>query len=261
MTDSLLVDRVGRVAVLTLNRPEARNAIDPELAAALERAWRELNADDEVWAVVLTGSGDKAFSAGADLKKTMPPAHSPIAGMLGAAPAPPDMLPPLEFDKPILCALNGVAVGGGFELALACDIQIAAPEVRMGLTETKVGSIPGAGGTQRLPRRVPMGVAQRMLMTGELMDAESALRYGLVTELVEAPRLRERAIEIATQICGNAPLAVRAARKAAYASELLPLDRGLELERMLFGLIRDTEDRIEGRKAFAEKRAPRFTAR
>jgi E-phenylitaconyl-CoA hydratase len=255
----LIEEHVGHVAVLTLNRPDSMNAINPELGAALSDAWGRLLRDDETWVVVLTGAGDRAFSAGADLKTPVP--ETSFAGTFLGGAGPRAVTVPTNYLKPVICAANGLAYGGGLELLLSTDIQIATPDARFCLPEAKVGSIPGAGGTQRLPRALPPGIARRMALTGEPIDADTALRLGLVSELVPREVLRERAIEIAEKICANAPLAVRAIKKAVDAADQHSLDDGLAVEQLLWGSLRDSEDRLEGRTAFAEKRSPAYRAR
>ncbi|MGW5239225.1 enoyl-CoA hydratase/isomerase family protein [Monashia sp. NPDC004114] len=259
--DPLLVDQQGATLVLTLNRPEAMNAIDPDMAVALRAAWRRASDDDEIRVVILTGAGERAFCAGADLKRTPPPPRSFAQTHLNREVTVTAVTPPADFVKPVVAAVNGIAVGGGFELVLATDIQIAATSARFGLTEARIGSLPGAGGTQRLARRVPMGIAQRWLLTGEVFGADTALRYGLVSELVDGDQLLPRAVEIAESVAANAPLAVRAGKRALYAAQDQSLAQGLEYEQLLWGVLRDTEDRLEGRAAFAEKRPPRYEGR
>ncbi len=164
-------------------------------------------------------------------------------------------------DKPIICAINGYALGVGLELALACDIRIAVETARFGLPEVRVGSIPGAGGTQRLPRMVGMGDALLMLLTGDHIDSAEALRIGLINRVVPADRLMEEAVGIAGRIAANAPLSVRAVRRLALQGTDLPLEAAIRAERHVWGLLRDTEDRIEGRRAFQQKRKPVYHGR
>lgn len=255
----LLEEHVGHVAVLTLNRPESMNAINPYLGAALADAWERLLRDEETWVIVITGAGDRAFSAGADLKTPVP--EQSFAGTFLGSNGVRAVTVPTNYLKPVICAANGLAYGGGLEILLSTDIQIAASGARFCLPEAKVGSIPGAGGTQRIGRVLPPGVARRMALTGEAIDAETALRFGLVSELVDRDRLRDRALEIAEEICANAPLAVRAIKKAVDAADQLSLDDGLAVEALLWGSLRDSEDRLEGRTAFSEKRPPVYRAR
>ncbi|WP_048645170.1 enoyl-CoA hydratase/isomerase family protein [Nitratireductor soli] len=249
----------GNVATVTLDRPDAMNAIDPETEIALLDCWRRIDGDGDIRAAVLTGAGAKAFSAGADLKKTMPPAESYAAKAFG--PGDHSFVSGLATDKPLICAINGYALGGGLELALACDIRLAAPHARFGLPEVRVGTIPGAGGTQRLPRMVGASDAMLMLLTGDMIDAAEALRLGLISRIVPAEDLVAEAQALARRIADNAPLSVRAIKRLVKEGGALPLDEAMRLERLVWGLLRDTDDRIEGRRAFQEKRAPHYVGR
>lgn len=246
-----------RIATITISRPEAMNSLDPETLQALNVAFQEANADEEVRAVVLTGEGNAAFCTGSDLKKTMPPKESfaeltfgrisryyPFAGV--------------DIDKPIICAINGYALAGGMELALACDIRIASSNAKFGQSEVRVGSIPAAAGTQRLPRTVGMSDAMLMMLTGDTIDATEALRIGLVSRVVPQAELMDLAMSIARRIVENAPLSVRAIKKLVRDGAEMPLSVAIQSEQYVLGLIRDTHDRIEGRKAFQEKRKPQF---
>ena len=253
----LIYEKKGRIAYLTLNRPEAMNAIDPETQVELENAWKDFTSDPDVWVAILTGAGDRAFCTGSDLKKTMPPKESFAQITLGPTKSR-ALLPPLDNWKPIICAVNGYAVGGGLELALACDIIIGSENSQYGLSEVRVGSMPGIGGTQRLPRRIPLGAALKMLLTGQRIDAQEAYRLGLIQEVVPLDKLMETAEKYAQMICENAPLSVRAVKMAVYQGLEMPLEKALDFENLCWGMLRDTKDRIEGRKAFAEKRKPEF---
>lgn len=250
---SLDIQTDGMVARLTLNRPEKRNAIDPATYDALAQALSGFDANGDIRVVVLTGAGT-AFCTGSDLS---------VPSAIAAPPAQRRRLvaPVESFDKPIVAAINGVAVGGGLEIALACDIRIAATTARFGLTEVKIGSLPGSGGTQRLPLAVAPALAAQMIMTGELIPAERALSTGLVSELCEPDRLVERAMAIAAAIAGNAPLSIKAAKRALRAATDDRIRAGLELERTLFNELAQTEDREEGRRAFRERRTPQFKGR
>ena len=243
----------GHIATITLNRPEAMNALDPETTATLDGLWRKIREDDQVRVVVVTGAGDRAFCAGADLKKTMPPAESFAQLTFGKDAGGGKRL---TTDKPIIAAINGLALGGGLELAMTCDLRIAVDSARLGLTEVRIGSIPGAGGTQRLPRLVGLTNALMMLMTAEPISADEALRIGLVNRIVPRERLMDEVYAIAEQIAGNAPLAVRAVKRLAHQGLNTTLEAGLEAERFTMGVLRDSKDRIEGRRAFQEKRKP-----
>ena len=249
------------IAVVTLNRPEALNSLDPETRQELHDTFAGIGADPAVRVVILTGTGPKAFCTGSDLKKTMPGPDSFAAQLYGGGGAPLSSVAALAIEQPVICAINGLAIAGGLELALAADIRIAVDTARFGLSEVRVGSIPGGGGTQRLPRAVGMANAMQMLLTGRPVDAAEALRIGLVSEIHPAEALMPRAREIAADIAANAPLSVRAVKRLVRTGAGLPLDEAIEMERLAFGVLRDTEDRIEGRRAFAEKRPAAFKGR
>ena len=249
-----------RVAIVTLNRPEAMNSIDPESNEQLLAIWDEVSSDEGIRVLVLTGTGERAFCTGADLKKTMPPADS-AARQVFRAGTRHSNFGTLQTDKPVIAAINGYALGGGLELALLADIRICSDNAQFGLPEVRVGSIPGAGGTQRLIRAVGQSDAMWMLLTGERIDANEALRIGLVSKVVPFSALQETAINLARAMAVNAPLAMTAAKRLAMTGRELPLAGGLELERQAFGVLRDSEDRLEGRRAFADKRAPVFRGR
>lgn len=248
------------VAIVTLNRPEAMNSIDPESNEQLLAIWDQVSSDEEIRVVVLTGAGERAFCTGADLKKTMPPADS-AARQVFRAGTRHSNFGTLQTDKPVIAAINGYALGGGLELALLADIRICSENAQFGLPEVRVGSIPGAGGTQRLIRAVGQSDAMWMLLTGERIDANEALRIGLVSKVVPLAALQETAVNLARAMAANAPLAMTAAKRLAMTGRELPLAGGLELERQAFGVLRDSEDRLEGRRAFADKRAPVFRGR
>ena len=247
----------GHVAYITLNRPDAMNALDPESWKELHESFRKVKADPEIRVAVLTGAGDRAFCTGSDLKKTMPPKTSFASNYFEEE----NLLAPMEMWKPIVCAINGYAIGGGLEMALACDIRIASDNATFGLSEVKVGSLPGLGGTQRLIRAIPKAVAMRMMLTGDRINAEEAHRLGLISDVVPAEKLMDTAKAIAEKIAANAPLSVKAAKQAVVIGSDLPLKQASALEYLLWGILRDSEDRIEGRKAFAEKRPPAYKGR
>ena len=248
------------IVVVRLDRPEAMNAIDPETRTKLRETWQRIAADDEIRVAILTGAGDRAFCAGVDLKKTLPPAESFASEAFGVQGAP-SLIEGLDMDVPVIAAVNGVALGGGFELVLACDIAIASDNARFGLTEVKIGSLPGAGGTQRLPRAISRSDAMLMLLTGDIVDAEEALRSGIVSRVYSQDVLMDEAMAIARRIAANAPLSVRAVKRLVRLGGDVPLATGFQVERFAFGLLRNSEDRIEGRRAFAEKRKPEFKGR
>jgi len=248
------------VATLTLNRPEAMNSIDPEMREQLHAAWKRIKEDDDIRVVILTGAGEKAFCTGSDLKKTMPPKESFAELTFGRAYSD-HLLAGLDTDKPLICAVNGYAMGGGMELALACDIRVASDNAVFALSEVRIGSIPGAGGTQRLPRAIGSSNAMLMLLTGDRVDAAEAMRIGLVSKVVSREQLLPAAQEIARRIAQNAPLSVRSIKRLVVSGADMPLPAALDNERYVFGLLRDTEDRIEGRRAFHEKRSPVYQGR
>ncbi|RYE08256.1 MAG: hypothetical protein EOP22_14430 [Hyphomicrobiales bacterium] len=240
------------VAEVLLNRPDKRNAISDEMRAELAEAFKALAADDAVRCVILTGAGT-VFCAGVDLG----------SGNAATNPAErPRVSAPLDdFGKPVIAALNGSAIGGGLELALACDIRLSSNTAIFSLPEVKIGSLPGSGGTQRLARVVGIGRASEMLLTGAPIDAAQALTIGLVTRVCEPDELLAAAREMAGIIARNAPLSIRAAKQALGRSLDVELGEGLRYERELFLGLAQTEDRQEGRAAFREKRTPSFKGR
>jgi E-phenylitaconyl-CoA hydratase len=261
---NVLTERRGRVTLITLNRPEALNALNAPLRRELRDALVAFRDDPDAWVAVLTGAGDRAFSAGADLKEMSAGRQAeqdPAWADPFWAPEGPALTRGLAVWKPIIAAINGYCLAGGLELALACDLRIAAAHARFGLTEVSRGIIPGGGGTQRLPRLVPFGIALQLMLTGEHIDAAEAYRIGLVNKVVPAERLMAEAEALAEQICRNAPLAARAIKEAAYRGVNVPLEEGLRIEAMLARIVRTTEDSREGPRAFAEKRPAAFKGR
>jgi enoyl-CoA hydratase/carnithine racemase len=248
------------VVIITIDRPEAMNALDPAHNRALSDAFERFGREDSARVAVLTGAGNAAFSAGADLRKLIPPFRDAVR----AGDSPPWVLGGItdkEINKPTIAAVNGHALAGGLELALACDIRIASVNATFGLAETKWGLIPGAGGTQRLPRAVPLGPAMEMILTGEPIDADQALRWGLVNRVLPSDRLLPEAITLASTVAARGPLAVRVARAAVLEGLGCTLADGLGLEREYFLDVMRTDDAVEGARAFAEKRPPQFEGR
>jgi enoyl-CoA hydratase/carnithine racemase len=252
----LLVDRDGAVAVVTINRPDKRNALNSETMDELRRAVLALRHDDGVRAVVITGAGDKAFIAGADINELA--VQTPVGGREHARRGQ-HVLDLIEtMGKPVIAAINGAALGGGCELAMACTIRIAADTARLGQPEINLGLIPGYAGSQRLPRLVGKGRALELLLTGEAITAGEAHRIGLVNRVVPAAELMTEAKRLAAALADRAPVAAR------YIIDAV--NRGLEMstaeaelyEATLFGLVSTTEDMREGTKAFLEKRKPAF---
>jgi E-phenylitaconyl-CoA hydratase len=250
----------GRVATITINRPEAMNALNSAVRGGLNEAFSRFRDDPELWVAILTGAGDRAFSAGADLVEMSRRRQGDFQDAFWE-PGLPGINRGLDAGKPVIAAINGYCLAGGLELALACDIRIAAEHAQFGLMEVTRGIIPGGGGTQRLPRLVPLGAALELLYTGERISAAEAVRLGLVNRVVPAAGLLQEARELADRINQNAPLAVRAVREAALRGIELPLDQGLRIEAFLSRIIRDTDDSREGPRAFAEKRPPKFQGR
>ncbi|MBI4186804.1 MAG: enoyl-CoA hydratase/isomerase family protein [Chloroflexi bacterium] len=250
--------REGRIAIFTLNRPEAMNAMNVQAWRELSEAMVKFRDDPEAWVGIITGAGEKAFCAGADIKDLLPflrehrdtPWLMPATHMRG-----------LEIWKPLIAAINGVALGGGLEIVLACDIRIAAENARLGVPEVNLGIIPGWGGTQRLPRMIPWCKAAELLFTGKPVDAQEAYRIGLVNKVVPLAELMTTARAWAEAICQPAPLAVRAAKEAMVRGTSMSLDEGLKLEHDLETALLSTEDFIEGTRAFVEKRKPGFKAK
>jgi len=259
LSEPVLVERKGNVALVTLNRPEAMNAINTEMAQSLSRVFSELDSDDETRVIVLTGAGEKAFSAGADLKER-------VGLSLQGLEAQRRMLVK-AFDavgsarKPVIAAVNGYALGGGFELALLCDFIIAGDHAKLGLPEVKRGIIPGGGGTQTLPRLVGKAVAKQMIFTGEPIDAQEAFRLGIVVKVVPGSKVVDEALEMAEVIARNAPLAVIQAKRAIDVGVEIDLQSGRAFELEAYNVCLRSEDREEGLRAFAEGRAPAFKGR
>jgi enoyl-CoA hydratase/carnithine racemase len=250
----------GAVVIITIDRPEAMNALDPAHNRALSDAFERFEREDSARVAVLTGAGNAAFSAGADLRKLIPPFRDAVR----AGDSPPWVLGGITdkaISKPTIAAVNGHALAGGLELALACDIRIASVNATFGLAETKWGLIPGAGGTQRLPRAVPLGPAMEMILTGEPIDADQALRWGLVNRVLPGDRLLPEAVALASTVAARGPLAVRVARAAVLEGLGCTLADGLGLERKYFLDVMRTDDAVEGARAFAEKRPPQFEGR
>ena len=256
--ETILVAHRGPSALITLNRPDKLNAMSTMLKAELIRALHDLDNREEVRVIVLTGAGDKAFTAGADIhefqgRTSIEQWHMYEHGTLYDAVD--------RTTKPILAMINGYSFGGGLELAMACDIRIASERATLGQTEINIGIIPGGGASHRLPRLVGVGNALKLTLTGDRIDAAEALRVGLVDEVVPHTRLEGRTFEVADRIASRSALAVRLAKAALRSSARLPLDQGLRYEQSLFTLAMASEDKEEGVRAFLEKREPRWKDR
>lgn len=247
MTDLVLAERDGPVLILTLNRPDKRNALNAGLRAALKQALAADREEASTRAVVLTGAGDKAFAAGADIDELAARSAWEQRRFI----SPPHIYSAIAtHPKPVLAALNGHAMGAGLELAMACDVRIASSQAKFAQPEINLGIIPGGGGTQRLPRLVGLGRASRMVLTGEPIDAATALAWGLVDEVVEPAQVVSRAKEMARSMATKSPVALRLAKEALRASEQLPLGEALEREIDLFTLAFQTPEAKEGIAAF-----------
>ena len=258
MSETVLLERQGGVAVLTINRPDKLNALNQQVRDETMAHLEALRGDDAVRCIVITGAGEKAFAAGADIGEFR--GRTPLNQRYAMrSPRVFDVM--ASFPKPVVAAIQGYCLGGGLELAMSCDIRIASERARFGQPEIKLGLIPGGGGTQRLPRLVGLGRAMRMILTGEMIDAAEALRLGLVDEVVPHGELRESALALAERIAAFSPLALQVAKEAVRASEQFPLAEGIRYERDLFCLLFSSEDMQEGVAAFLEKRPAAWKGR
>ncbi|MHB8827105.1 MAG: crotonase/enoyl-CoA hydratase family protein [Acidimicrobiales bacterium] len=249
MSDEVLIERRGHVEILTINRPEARNAINRATALALDAALDAAEADDDVWVIVLTASGDKAFSAGMDLKAF-------AAGEVPFTPHGFAGITTRQLTKPIICAANGSALAGGFEIMISCDMVIAAEHAVFGIPEAKRGLIAGGGGLIRLPKRVPLVVANEMALTGEPVSAARAYELGLVNRVVPGAEVVDGALALAEAVAANAPLAVRSSKSVMRQALELTEAESWTVNDEAFGAIGRSADALEGAVAFAEKRPP-----
>ena len=253
--EKIQVEILQRVGILTINNPPA-NALTPELRDEFSEKLSRISKDDDVWTLIVTGAGEKFFMAGANIPGLLQLDRD--SGLKRVQDTRKFFSQLDYFEKPVIAAINGLCLGGGLELALVCDIRIAADHVKLGLPEVNLGLIPGAGGTQRLPRAIPLGWANQLLFTGEAILAEKALEIGLVQQVVPLTSLREAALELACKINGKGPLAVRAAKKASSTGLSLTLEQGLDIENQAFSEVCATQDKNEGITAFLEKRKPTF---
>ena len=256
---NVLYEKKGAIAYVTLNRPKVLNALNQQTWEDLRAAFEDAREDAEVRGVILTGAGDKAFIAGADIGElanvTAVEAQKSSSYGQGVL----DLIE--DLGKPVVAAVNGFALGGGCETAMACTIRVASENAKFGQPEVKLGVIPGGGGTQRLPRLVGKGRALQLILSGEMIDAQEAYRIGLVNEVVPAVYLITRAEAILKQIFANAPIAVKFSLEAVNKGLETSLAEGLSLEAALFGLCAVTEDKKEGTQAFLQKRAAQFQGR
>jgi len=254
---NVLRERRGHVEIITINRPEARNAINYETSAGLAEAFDAAEADDDVWAVVLTGAGDKAFCAGMDLKAFAGGGGGGnVMGVSGGFAG----VTNRDFPKALIAAVNGHALAGGFEIMLACDMVVAADHATFGIPEVKRGLAAGAGGLIRLPRRIGLARALELAMTGDAIDAETALGLGLINRVVPGDQVVDAAVELAERICKNAPLAVRGSKKVVKVSADRSEEEAWELQGQIVAEVFSSPDAMEGPRAFAEKREPKWAS-
>lgn len=254
LPDTLTYTTEGRIATITFNRPDAHNAMTAEMMAGVEEAFAAFNADDDLWVAILTGAGDKAFCAGADLGQLIPQiVDKGMEAFLGD----PSKRFFADIYKPIISAVNGICIAGGLEIMQGTDLRIAAEHAVFGLGEVRWGIVPGGGSHIRLPRQIPWAVAMEILLTGKPITAERAYDVGLINKIVPASELMTEAYALAELICRNGPVAVRTAKEIAVRS--LSLETPFVLENLLVQRVFSTEDAKEGPKAFMEKRRPNFT--
>lgn len=254
---NIVYEKRDAIAIVRINREGSLNALDAKTSSEMYRAWEDFRDDDNLRVAILTGTGTKSFSTGMDLVATAQGENQfegrpvPFGGFTKRMP----------IYKPIIAAINGFCLAGGMELALTCDIRICTPEARFGLPEVRWAIMPGAGGTQRMPRAIPQAWANYLVLTGEQIDAETAQSIGLVSHIVPQEELMDKALQIAGVICERGPLAVSAAKEAIVRGADMPLEHGLAYEDVLLGRLFGTEDAKEGPRAFAEKRKPEYKGR
>lgn len=252
----IIYEKSEGVATITLNRPEALNAFSKELIEEIFHAIDDIKADDDIRVVVLTGAGEKAFSAGADIKAMagMNALKARELSLMGER-----LCTELEkLEKPVIAAINGYALGGGMEVSMACDLRIASETARMGQTEVNIGLIPGWGGTQRLTRLIGMTKAKELVFTGRIIDAKTAEQLGILNMVIPADKFRETVRQFALDLAGKAPIALKVAKAVITRGADIGLESALALEREGFGVVGSTEDLKEGVSAFSEKRKPIF---
>ncbi len=255
-TGSVLEERRDQVTILTLNRPEVMNSFNFAMLRELKERAEAIQFDPQVRVVIITGAGDKAFCAGADLKERATYSEARVREFIATIR---NLFTFIEaLDKPVIAAVNGVALGGGTELALACDMRVASENATLGLTETRLAIIPGAGGTQRLPRLIGRGKAKELIFTGRRVDAREALEINLVNKICPAQLLMDECLAMAAMICETGPIAIRQAKYAINHGLEVDIHTGLAIESNAYWITIPTEDRTEALAAFREKRKPVF---
>ena len=256
---ALLVEHRPPVRVLTLNRPQASNALNSQLLRELEEAVDQAHLSEDLRVLIITGSGERAFCAGADLKERLTMSEDEVRSFLSTIRR--LFVKIEELPLPVIAAINGVSLGGGTELALACDLRVASTSASMGLTETRLAIIPGAGGTQRLPRLVGTALAKELIFTGRKLTAQEGLSIGLVNRIVKNDELMDGCLELAADISKGGPIALAQAKFAINKGQDVELQTGLAIEASAYEVCIPTEDRLEGLKAFKEKRKPVYKGR
>lgn len=259
MPNFVTVEVQDSVAVVMFTRAEAANALSVQMLQEINEALEAIHYDRSIRAVIVTGEGEKAFCAGADLKERKGMNEEETRKTIALIGKTVNRFESLA--QPVIAAINGVAFGGGLELALACDIRMASSTAKMGLTETALGIIPGAGGTQRLPRLIGMGKAKELIYTARRLSAEEAYQYGIIEHIVEPQDLLEQAKELAREIAKNAPLSLIQAKTAINQGMQTDISTGLQIESLAYSRLLHTEDRLEGLKAFQEKRSPVYSGK
>jgi enoyl-CoA hydratase len=258
MSDTVLMEQEGRVAILTINRPDKLNALNEEVRDTMLAHLGRIETDDSIGVVVITGAGEKAFIAGADIGEFA--GRSPIdqrEAMSGVRIF--DFM--ATYPKPVIVMINGFCLGGGLEMSMSCDVRIASTTARFGQPEINLGLIPGGGGTQRMPRLTGFGQAMRLMLSGDMIGAQEAREIGLVEMVFEPEELREKTLEYASRVASKSPITLRVAKEAVRASMEMPLAAGISYERDLFCLCFSTEDKAEGVEAFLDKRKPEWKGR
>lgn len=257
--ENILFEKKDGIAYITINRPKVLNALNAQTLDELRKAFIEIKKDESIGAVIITGSGDKAFVAGADINELA--VQTPTSGKDFSSTGQHIFSMIQNLGKPVIAAINGFALGGGCELALACTLRIASENAQLGNPEVNLAIIPAYGGTQRLPRQIGIGKAMELILTGDRIDAKEAERIGLVNKVVPLSELLDAAAELAKKIMSKGPVAIRCAIEAINKGMQMSLQEGLALEAALFGLLCATEDMKEGTKAFLEKRKASFKGR